>query len=112
VVGVYGVASYVVTERTHEIGIRMALGAQRGDVVALFLRQGVALTLMGVLLGTGAALLLTPIMSALLYGVRPTDPLTYAAVAIALGAVSLLATYLPARRASGVHPAIALRSYV
>jgi putative ABC transport system permease protein len=110
VVGVYGVVSYIATERTHEVGIRMALGAQRSDVVGLFLRQGLALTVMGVALGIGAAVFLTPVMAALLYGVRPTDPMTYAAVALALAAVTLLATYLPARRASGVEPVIALRS--
>jgi predicted permease len=110
VVGVYGVVSYIATERTHEVGIRMALGAQKGDVVGLFLRQGLALTVTGVVIGIGAAVFLTPIMSALLYGVRPTDPMTYAVVAIALGAVTLFATYLPARRASGVEPLIALRS--
>ena len=109
-VGIYGVVSYIVTERTLEIGIRMALGAQSGDVRGLFLRQGLALTLAGIVLGTGAAMLVTPIMSALLYGVAPTDPVTYAGVAIALGAVTLLATYLPARRASLVEPIIALRS--
>jgi predicted permease len=110
VVGVYGVVSYIATERTHEVGIRMALGAQRGDVLGLFLRQGLALTLAGVALGIGAAMLLTPVMSALLYGIGPTDPMTYAGVAIALGAVTLFATYLPARRAYGVEPVIALRS--
>ena len=110
VVGVYGVVSYIVTERTHEVGIRMALGAQRGDVVGLFLRQGLALTLIGIVLGSAVAVLLTPVMSALLYGVRPTDPITYGAVAMALGAVTLFATYLPARRASGVEPVIALHS--
>jgi predicted permease len=109
-VGVYGVVSYIVTERTLEIGIRMALGAQSADVHALFLRHGLALTLAGLVLGIGAAMLLTPIMSSLLYGVAPTDPATYAGVAIVLGAVTLLATYLPARRASRVQPIIALRS--
>jgi ABC-type antimicrobial peptide transport system permease subunit len=88
----------------------MALGAQGGDVRALFLRHGLALTLAGLVLGTGAALLVTPIMSTLLYGVAPTDPVTYAGVAIVLAAVTLLATYLPARRASRVEPIIALRS--
>ena len=109
-VGVYGVVSYVAAERTYEVGIRMALGAQSGDVLALFLRHGLALTLAGLVLGIGAAMLLTPIMSALLYGVAPTDPVTYAGVAIVLSAVTLLATYLPARRASRVQPIIALRS--
>jgi putative ABC transport system permease protein len=109
-VGVYGVVSYIAAERTYEVGIRMALGAQSGDVVALFLRHGLALTLAGLVLGIGTATLLTPILSALLYGVAPTDPVTYAGVAILLGAVTLLATYLPARRASRVEPTIALRS--
>jgi predicted permease len=110
VVGIYSVVSYLVTQRTLEIGIRMALGAQSRDVRGLFLRQGLALTLAGIALGIGAAMLVTPVMSALLYGVAPTDPATYAGVAITLGAVTLLATYLPARRASLVHPIIALRS--
>ena len=109
-VGVYGVVSYIAAERTYEVGIRMALGAQSSDVRALFLRHGLALTLTGLLLGTGAAMLVTPIMSTLLYGVAPTDPVTYAGVAIVLAAVTLLATYLPARRASRVEPIIALRS--
>jgi predicted permease len=109
-VGVYGVVSYIAAQRTYEVGIRMALGAQSGDVRALFLRHGLALTLAGLVLGIGAAMLVTPIMSALLYGVAPTDPITYAGMAIVLGAVTLLATYLPARRASRVQPIIALRS--
>jgi ABC-type antimicrobial peptide transport system permease subunit len=109
-VGVYGVVSYIAAERTYEVGIRIALGAQSSEVRALFLRHGLALTLAGLVLGIGAAMLLTPIMSALLYGVAPTDPVTYAGVAIALGAVTLLATYVPARRASRGQPMIALRS--
>jgi putative ABC transport system permease protein len=109
-VGVYGVVSYIAAERTYEVGIRMALGAQSGDVRALFLRHGLALTLAGLVVGIGAAMPLTPIMSALLCGVPPTDPVTYAGVAIVLSAVTLLATYLPARRASRVQPIIALRS--
>jgi predicted permease len=109
-VGLYGVVAYIAAERTYEVGIRMALGAQRGDVVGLFVRQGVVLTLTGLVLGMSAAVLVTPIMSALLYGVGPTDPVTYAGVSIGLAAVTLLATYLPARRASGVAPVMALRS--
>jgi ABC-type antimicrobial peptide transport system permease subunit len=109
-VGIYGVVSYVVMERTFEVGIRIALGAQRGAVRGLFLRQGLALTVAGIVLGTGCAMLLTPIMSALLYGVAPTDPVTYAGVAIALGVVTLFATDLPARRASRVDPIVALRA--
>jgi ABC-type antimicrobial peptide transport system permease subunit len=108
-VGVYGVVSYIAAERTYEVGIRMALGAQGRDVRALFLRHGIALTLAGLVLGLGAAMLVTPIMSALLYGVAPTDPATYAGVAIGLAAVTLLATYLPARRATKVDPMFALR---
>jgi len=109
-VGVYGVVSYIAAERTYEVGIRIALGAQSRDVRALFLRRGLALTLAGLALGIGAAMLVTPIVSALLYGVAPTDPVTYAGVAIVLGAVTLFATYLPARRASHVQPIVALRS--
>jgi predicted permease len=108
-VGIYGVVSYIAAERTHEIGIRMALGAQGSDVRRLLLRHGLLLALLGIALGTGAAMLVTPVMGALLYGVRPTDPITYSVVAIALGTVTLLATYLPARRASGLPPIIALR---
>jgi predicted permease len=110
-IGVYGVVSCVAAARTYEIGIRMALGAQRGDVRALFLRHGLALTVAGLGLGIVAAMLVTPIMSALLYGVAPTDPVTYVVVAIVLGAVTLLATYLPARRASRVDAIVALRSH-
>jgi hypothetical protein len=108
--GVYSVVSYIAAERTYEVGIRIALGAQRSDVRALFLRHGLALTLAGLVLGIGAAVLLTPMMSALLYGVAATDPVTYAGVASVLGAVTLLATYVPARRVSRVQPIIALRS--
>ncbi|MPZ20994.1 MAG: FtsX-like permease family protein, partial [Luteitalea sp.] len=110
VVGIYGVIAYVATQRTREIGIRMALGAQTGDVRQLFLRHGVVLTLTGIALGMGAALLLTRVMSALLFGVSPMDPVTYVAVAVGLATVALLATYLPARRASRTDPIIALRS--
>ncbi len=112
VVGTYGVVSHIAAERTNEVGIRMALGAQTGDVRRLFLRYGLTLTLTGIMVGLGAAVLLTPVMAALLYGVGPTDPITYLAVAVALAAVTLLATYLPARRASRVQPIIALRSRV
>jgi predicted permease len=109
-VGIYGVVSYIVTERTLEVGIRLALGAQRTDVRRLFLRHGLALALIGIALGVGAAKLLTPVMSTLLYGVGPTDPLTYGGVATVLGAVTLIAIYLPARRASRGDPIVALRS--
>ena len=112
IVGIYGVIAYVVTERTREVGIRVALGAQTGDVRRLFLRQGLALTMTGIAFGTGAAMLLTRVMSSLLFGVGPMDPATYVAVAASLAAVAMVATYLPARRASRVDPVVALRADV
>ena len=110
VVGIYGVISYVAAQRTREIGIRIALGAQLGDVRKLFLRQGVWLTATGIALGIGLALVLTRAMSAYLFGVGPMDPVTYAAVSALLAAVALLATYLPARRAARIDPNVALRA--
>jgi putative ABC transport system permease protein len=112
VVGIYGVVAYVATQRTREIGIRMALGAQIGDVRAMFLRHGLWLMATGIALGVVVALVLTRVMSALLFGVGPMDPMTYASVSAALAAVGLLATYLPARRASRVDPVVALRADV
>ena len=109
IVGIYGVIAYVVTQRTREIGIRMALGAEVGAVRRMFLRHGLWLTSAGIALGIGAALVLTRVMSALLFGVGRLDPVTYAAVSGTLAAVALLATYLPARRASRIEPSIALR---
>jgi predicted permease len=109
VVGIYGVIAYIATQRTREIGIRIALGAQTGDVRRLFLRHGLVLTGTGIALGVGASLALTRVMSALLFGVSPMDPVTYAAVSLALAAVALLATWLPARRASRTDPIVALR---
>jgi putative ABC transport system permease protein len=108
VVGIFGVMTYIAAQRTREIGIRIALGAQSGDVSQMFLRYGLGLTAAGIAFGIGAALALTRVMSALLFGVGPTDPITYAAVSAGLAAVALLATYLPARRASRVDPVIAL----
>ena len=110
VVGIYGVVAYLAAQRTREIGIRMALGAQVSDVRAMFLRHGLGLTAGGIGIGLVVALVLTRILSALLFGVRTTDPMTYAAVSLALGAVALFATYLPARRASRVDPVVALRA--
>ncbi len=110
VVGIFGVITYIAAERTREIGIRMALGAQLGDVRKLFLRQGLVLTAAGIGVGMAIAVGLTRVMSALLFGVGPMDPVTYAAVSAALAAVALLATYLPARRAARVDPAVALRA--
>ncbi len=109
VVGIYGVISYVATQRTREIGIRMALGAARADVSRLFLRHGLALALAGIGVGIAAAATLTRVMETLLFGVSALDVTTYAIVAIGLGATALLASYLPAARASRVDPAIALR---
>jgi len=109
VIGIYGVMSYFVNQRTHEIGIRMALGAQRADVLGMVAKVGLKLAGTGVVIGIGLALGLTRLISGFLYGVKPTDPITYAAVAIALLTVALLACYIPARRAMRVDPMVSLR---
>ena len=107
--GVYGLLAYVVTSRTGEIAIRMALGAQKTDVLEMVVAQGLKLTLIGVGIGIIGALGLTRFLSSQLYGVKPTDPLTFAAVVLLLTAVALVASYIPARRAASVDPMVALR---
>jgi len=108
-VGVYGLTSYAVTQRTHEIGVRMALGAEARHVLALVLGEGLRLMLIGTAIGITAAVALTRLMSTMLFAVRPTDVTTYATVAGLLGLVSFAASYLPARRAATVDPMVALR---
>src|SRR5208282_3006082 len=109
VVGIYGIVSYSVSQRTHEIGIRMALGAKRDDVLRLLLAQGMAPTLIGIAVGLFAAFGLTRLLSSFLYGVRPTDLVTFVVVSALFIAVAAIATYIPARRASKVDPMVALR---
>jgi len=109
-VGIYGVMSYTVAQRTREIGIRMALGAAHGRVLALVVTQGLRLAGLGLAIGVGFALALSGVLRSLLFGVTATDPLTYAAVAAALGAIALCACWLPARRAARVDPVVALRA--
>lgn len=108
-VGIYGVISYSVAQRTHEIGIRIALGAARADVLRLMLRRGMVLALGGVAAGLAGALALTRFLESLLFHVKTTDPGTFAAVPLILAAVALLATYIPARRAAKIDPMTALR---
>ena len=108
-VGIFAVISYSVAQRTHEIGIRVALGAKRGDISRMVVAQGVKLTVIGVAVGIAGALALTRMLSSLLYGVKPTDPVTFIGVTLILTAAALLASYIPARRATKVNPIIALR---
>jgi len=109
-VGIYGVMSWLVTERTREIGIRMALGAASGDVVALVARRGAMLALAGISIGVAGALASTRVLATLLYEVKPGDPATYGAMAAVLAGVALAACYIPARRACSVDPSRALRA--
>ena len=111
VVGIFGVLSHGVSERSKEIGIRMALGARSATVLRLVLRQGMLIVMVGVLLGTLASLALTRVISNLLWGVTPTDPLTFLVVLSALALVAFLACYLPARRASRIDPLAVLNDW-
>jgi len=108
-VGIYGVISYSVAQRTKEFGVRIALGAQRADVLGIVLRSGMLLTIIALVVGLGGAFLLTRFLSTLLFGVTPTDPFTFVAVSILLASIAFLATYIPARRATKVDPMVALR---
>src|SRR5208283_1553712 len=108
-IGLYGLISYTVARRTSEIGLRMALGASPSEVLWLILRRSLKLVLLGVVLGTALALASTRLVSSLLYGLNATSPLVFAAATLFLGGVAMLASYIPARRATKVDPMVALR---
>ena len=108
-IGIYGVMAYLVTQGTREIGIRIALGATPGHILSLVVRQGMTLAFSGVAIGLAGAFLLTRLMRTLLFGVKTTDPLTFVAISLLLTLIALLASYIPARRASQVDPMISLR---
>ena len=108
-IGIYGVLAYTVTQRTREFGIRMALGASAGDVVGMVMRHGLRLALIGLGIGVAGALAITRLMITMLYGVRPTDPLVFGSVAVALMAVAVAASVIPSLRISRIQPANALR---
>jgi len=108
-IGLYGVMSYAVARRTHEIGVRMALGAQHGNVIWLVLQEALVMVAIGIVIGLPAALGATRLVSSRLFGLSPNDPLTVAASALVLAAVAVLASFIPARRATKVDPMVALR---
>jgi putative ABC transport system permease protein len=108
-IGIYGVVAFSVTRRTQEIGIRMALGARRGNILRSVLGEAARMAALGVVIGIGASLAISRLMSTLLFGISNTDPLTFAGVAVLLSVVALFASYIPARRAMRVDPLVALR---
>jgi putative ABC transport system permease protein len=108
-VGLYGVLSYSVAQRSHEFGIRMALGAEKDDILNLIVALGFRLAVAGIILGMAGALALTRVLTSLLFGITPNDPITFGAVALLLVGLALLACYIPARRATKVDPMVALR---
>jgi putative ABC transport system permease protein len=108
-VGIYGLMAYAVSQRTHEIGVRVAVGAQQRDILALIVGHGAKLAFLGIAIGIAGAFALTRLMASLLFQVTPTDPETFAAVATLLAVVALVACYIPARRAARVDPMVALR---